>query len=103
MFLEVSSITHPITLLTIMVPKGMRRTGVGSTAVRALCDFADACASDIVLSPDDCFGTPKTDLVLFYERFGFRLVDSETMRRPFQAPTSSLGRPAEMALSTSIS
>lgn len=91
-FFEVSDITHPITIATIMVPREKRNQGIGGRAMQAMCDYADSVHSRILLTPDDCFGTPKSVLVQWYERFGFRLVNVEMMARSPQTPTSSLAR-----------
>lgn len=71
LFLEVSDITHPITLETIFVPKKDQRSGVGTKAMRRLCSHADEIGSRILLKPDDCFGTPKAVLIQWYRTFGF--------------------------------
>lgn len=94
LFLEVSSIGRSIVLTTIMVPREQQRSGVGSRAMRSLCDYADETSSTISLEPSDCFGVPLRTLVSFYLRFGFGVSAPGWMRREPQTPTSSRA-PAE--------
>ena len=62
-----------IELSRIVVPKGERNLGVGTRAMQALANYADATGQRIVLSPDTSFGgTSVTRLTAFYKRFGFK-------------------------------
>ena len=81
---EVSSVTHPMRVETIFVPRAMRQRGVGSEVMRRLCAHADEINSRIILEPSDSFGTPKRVLVRWYSQFGFVLRDVETMVRSAQ-------------------
>lgn len=95
-----------LTLNLLVVPRGARKAGLGSEAMRRLVEYADSNALRVVLSParqDDAHGTTSSArLVKFYRRFGFvenkgRHKDftiSESMMREPQ-PRFSRGRIAE--------
>lgn len=61
-----------ITLNKIVVPKDSRNSGVGTTAMRELTDYADASNQQIALTPSADFGGNKIKLQAFYKRFGFK-------------------------------
>lgn len=73
----------------IVVPKKERNKGIGSKAMRLLCDYADSTKQVIILSPSSDFGGSKTRLIAFYKYFDFisnkgrnkRYDYSETMYR----------------------
>ena len=64
-----------IRLNLLVVPKNRRKEGLGTKAMEALTQFADANGLRIVLSPghkDDGHGTTsRSRLVRFYKQFGF--------------------------------
>lgn len=68
----------------LIVPKNMRRSGVGKDAMEHLISYADAKNLEMILSPEDVFGTPKQTLIQFYQRFGFEPLYS---RLRGQSPT----------------
>ena len=60
-----------ISLSKIIVPKSQRKSGIGTTAMQALTDYADKTNQRIVLSPSSDFGGSVSRLIQFYKRFGF--------------------------------
>ena len=74
----------------IVVPKLLRRTGVGTRIMTDFTALADKNNVIIALSPSNVFGLPEASLEVFYMKFGFRTFkptknDSETMvRYPLQ-------------------
>ena len=60
-----------ISLSQIIVPKSQRKSGIGTTAMQALTDYADKTNQRIVLSPSSDFGGSVPRLIQFYKRFGF--------------------------------
>jgi len=64
-----------IELSLLVVPKGERKKGKGSDAVRALAEYADIAGKRIFVNPaqkDDAHGTTShARLLRFYSRFGF--------------------------------
>lgn len=79
-----------ITVNKIVVPEGQRNQGVGSKAMKAITDYADASGHRVALSPSTDFGaTSKSRLANFYKKHGFSenkgksrdLSVSETMLR----------------------
>lgn len=96
-------------LYDIVVAKPYRGAGRGTTALRALCSFADRHHLRVALTPalkDDRFGTSsRARLVKFYKRFGFvenkgRNKDfalSEGMYRPPQGSETRADRRARAA------
>jgi GNAT superfamily N-acetyltransferase len=78
-----------IRLSKIVVPKDQRNSGVGTQAMQALVEYADATGQRVALSPSSDFGGSKARLTAFYRRFGFQpnsgrskdLAVSETMIR----------------------
>jgi len=74
----------------IVIPKILRRTGLGTRIITDFAILADKNNMIMMLSPSDVFGLPEPSLKAFYMRFGFRTIqptnnDSETMiRYPLQ-------------------
>jgi GNAT superfamily N-acetyltransferase len=64
-----------ITLHTLIVPKAIRRRGVGSQVMRDVAELADKLEKRVLVTPaqrDDFHGTTsKERLVKFYKHFGF--------------------------------
>lgn len=83
-----------ISLSQIIVPKSQRKAGIGTTAMKALTDYADTTNQRIVLSPSSDFGGTVSRLIKFYKRFGFvqnkgRNKDFTTMETMIRLPQSS--------------
>lgn len=55
----------------IRLPKELRKTGIGTKIMQALCQLADRNNAIMALSPSNEFGTSKAALVSFYKSFGF--------------------------------
>jgi len=55
----------------IRLPKELRKQGIGSQIMKALCQFADQKSIIMALSPTSEFGTSKAALIKFYRSFGF--------------------------------
>jgi GNAT superfamily N-acetyltransferase len=55
----------------IRLPKELRKQGIGSQIMKALCQFADQKSIIMALSPTSEFGTSKAALTKFYRSFGF--------------------------------
>lgn len=60
-----------ISLSQIIVPKKQRQSGIGTSAMKALTDYADKTNQRIVLSPSSDFGGSLARLIKFYKNFGF--------------------------------
>jgi len=77
-----------IKLDKIVVPKENRGTGIGSTAMREIIEYADHTGQRIALSPSTDFGaSSRKRLIEFYKQFGFR---------------ENKGRSADLSVSESI-
>ncbi|WP_298015324.1 hypothetical protein, partial [uncultured Aquabacterium sp.] len=70
-----------ITLAKIVVPEDARSTGMGTSAMQTLVDYADRTGKNIVLSPSADFGGNKARLTNFYRRFGF--IENKGRNRAF--------------------
>lgn len=66
---EVDAETFKINLL--IIPKNMRRQGLGSSVMEGIIRYSDETGKTILLEPDSVFGTPQQNLILFYKNFGF--------------------------------
>ena len=63
---------NTIELNRIVIPKELRKQGIGSQFMKALIQFASINKSLIILTPSDSFGaTSVARLKKFYKRFGF--------------------------------
>lgn len=60
-----------ITVGKIVVPKGERGKGTGTSAMKLLTDHADSAGHRIALTPSTDFGGTKSRLVDFYKDHGF--------------------------------
>lgn len=61
-----------IKISRIFVPKELRKQGLGTKILEAVCDFADLNKKIILLSPSIDFGATSVNrLYSFYSRFGF--------------------------------
>ena len=60
-----------INLSKIVVPKEMRSSGVGSSVMNDLVDYADSTGQKIALTPSSDFGGNVKRLKEFYKSFGF--------------------------------
>lgn len=91
-----------ISLSQIIVPSGARGSGVGTSAMTQLIDYADSTGQRVVLSPSIDFGASSTSrLKTFYKRFGFvenkgRHGDFEVSESMYRDPrTTSNSRKSE--------
>ena len=70
--LDISNKNGVLNISKIVVPKEQRGSGVGSSIMRQLSDYADATGTRLTLSPSVDFGaTSVSRLKDFYKRFGF--------------------------------
>jgi hypothetical protein len=70
--LDISNKNGVLNISKIVVPKEQRESGVGSSIMRQLSDYADATGTRLTLSPSVDFGaTSVSRLKDFYKRFGF--------------------------------
>jgi uncharacterized protein YaiE (UPF0345 family) len=60
-----------MTVSLLRIPKDDRKKGIGSSIMKALCDYADKKSIIVALSPTSEFGTGKATLMHFYKSFGF--------------------------------
>jgi len=58
-------------LSSIVVPKELRSTGIGTKTMQDIIDRMDREGAIIALTPDTAFGGSKGRLIKFYKRFGF--------------------------------
>ena len=71
--LELWEDEHTLTLDTIVIPKDMRGTGVGTKIMNKVCDYADTVNKPIFLTPSTSFGATSVDrLIKFYKHFNFK-------------------------------
>lgn len=110
--LDISNKNGVLNISKIVVPKEQRGSGVGSSIMRQLSDYADATGTRLTLSPSVDFGaTSVSRLKDFYKQFGFienkgRNKDfstRETMYREAQnqgsiKPTGLLGSPKSLTM-----
>lgn len=68
---EVEQIGRGIHISKIVVPKEVRGQGLGSKALKAICNFADENGMPISLTPSNDFGGNVKRLYQFYGKFGF--------------------------------
>ena len=72
-----------VELNRFIVPKELRKQGIGTKFMKALIQFANINNSMIVLTPSDSFGaTSVMRLKKFYKRFGF--VENKGRNKNFQ-------------------
>lgn len=70
--LELYEKENKLQLDAIIVPKGMRKQGLGSKIMKQVIEYSENVNKPIFLSPDTSFGGSSFDrLVKFYKRFGF--------------------------------
>jgi predicted GNAT family acetyltransferase len=70
--LDISNKNGVLNISKIVVPKEQRGSGIGSSIMRQLSDYADATGTRLTLSPSVDFGaTSVSRLKDFYKRFGF--------------------------------
>ena len=70
--LDISNKNGVLNISKIVVPKEQRGSGVGSSIMRQLSDYADATGTRLTLSPSVDFGaTSVSRLKDFYKQFGF--------------------------------
>jgi predicted GNAT family acetyltransferase len=70
--LDISNKNGVLNISKIIVPKEQRGSGVGSSIMRQLSDYADATGTRLTLSPSVDFGaTSVSRLKDFYKQFGF--------------------------------
>lgn len=79
-----------IDLLLLLLPKDLRCQGYGSLIMSKLVTIADTYQHSIMLSPENCFGTPLHVLEKFYQKYGFEWVTPHEMVRVPQKPNEVL-------------
>jgi len=81
-----------ITLSEIRVPKGERKTGVGTKAMKELVGYADRTGQKIVLTPSKDYGASSVSrLKKFYKRFGF--VENKGRNKDYRIRETMFRRP----------
>jgi GNAT superfamily N-acetyltransferase len=84
-----------IILDIMVVPKGSRKQGIGSEAMRRLIDYADSHGRRVLLSAADKgymdATTSKSRLIKFYRQFGF--VPNKGRYKDFQISQNMLRKP----------
>lgn len=84
--------SNSVSLSRIVVPKESRKTGIGSSVMQRLLQWADANGKTITLSPSDSFGATSTGrLKDFYRRFGF--VENKGKNKDFTTSDSMYRKP----------
>ena len=96
----INSNRDDIYISKIIVPKEKRGTGIGTSIMQYLTDYADEHHKVLTLSPSADYGaTSKARLVSFYRRFGFKpnrgkyadyRFSSSMIRRPMALSSNSL-------------
>ncbi len=81
-----------IALDTIVVPKELRNTGVGTKVMRELIEYADKNQKTISLTPSSDLGSSKARLEIFYRRLGF--TSNRGSRRDFTIMDTMIRYPA---------
>ena len=81
-----------ISLDTIVVPKELRNTGVGTKVMRELIEYADKNQKTISLTPSSDLGSSKARLEVFYRRLGF--TTNRGSRRDFTIMDTMIRYPA---------
>lgn len=81
-----------INLSRIVVPKEMRSTGIGSSVMNDLVEYADATGQKIALTPSDSFGGNVKRLKDFYKEFGF--VENKGKNKDFSTMESMIRQPS---------
>lgn len=103
--LELYEKENKLQLDAIIVPKGMRKQGLGSKIMKQVIEYSENVNKPIFLSPDTSFGGSSFDrLVKFYKKFGFvknvdKHLDSHYMVR---YPSSKETEISEIGSSESI-
>ena len=81
-----------IKLHVLVVPKELRRRGLGTAYMKDLCAHADKTSRRILLTADTSFGaTSKTRLKRFYKRFGFK--ENKGRYKDFTTQENMIRRP----------
>ncbi|MDI1301948.1 MAG: hypothetical protein PSX71_08595 [bacterium] len=87
--------SNSVSLSRIVVPKESRKTGIGSSVMQRLMQWADANGKTITLSPSDSFGATSTGrLKDFYKRFGF--VENKGKNKDFTTSDSMYRKPVSV-------
>ena len=83
---------NTIELNRFVIPKELRKQGIGSQFMKALIQFASINKSLITLTPSDSFGaTSILRLKKFYKRFGF--VENKGRNKDFQLSCGMYRKP----------
>jgi predicted GNAT family N-acyltransferase len=70
--LEIWEEDEKLVLDTIVIPKELRKQGIGSKIMRMVCEYGDKVNKPIYLTPSTSFGGSSVSrLKEFYKRFGF--------------------------------
>lgn len=88
-----------ITLSQIIVPKDKRESGLGTSALRSLVEYADRTGQRIALSPSADFGGNKNRLIKFYKKFGF--VENKGRNKDFAISETMIREPQPATLEKS--
>ena len=80
-----------INLSRIVVPKGMRKSGVGTDVMQDLTSYADKTGQRVVLTPSSVFGGNVKKLKDFYKRFGF--IENKGKNKDFTTMESMIRSP----------
>lgn len=86
-----------ITLSRIIVPKENRKSGIGSSIMNEIIDYADANNERILLTPSDSFGGNVERLKKFYKNLGF--IENKGRNRDFTTKESMYRNPVPKAAS----
>ena len=55
----------------LLISKSLSNKGIGNRVMEMVCNFADKHQKDILVTPDEGYGTPMILLIHFYGNFGF--------------------------------
>ena len=88
-----------ITLSQIIVPQDKRESGLGTSALRSLVEYADRTGQRIALSPSADFGGNKNRLIKFYKKFGF--VENKGRNKDFAISETMIREPQPATLEKS--
>jgi len=80
-----------INLSRIVVPKEMRKSGVGTDVMQDLTSYADKTGQRVVLTPSSAFGGNVKKLKDFYKRFGF--IENKGKNKDFTTMESMIRSP----------
>lgn len=73
---------NSLELSYLYIEKEFRKQGIGTELMKQLCKYADENNYRIVLIPYKIDSTPKTKLIKFYKKFGFKQDETEMFRKP---------------------